>query len=280
MAALAAVNVTAIVFGATALFGKLHVSPVWIVAGRGLFAALGLALVAMSRRPTSTRPVPLTGALWTGALLVVPWTAVFASVQWGGVAVATLTFATFPLFTIVAEAIRRGRAPEGIESAAGVAVIAAVALIGGPGLAHTVWAYWSVVVGLVSAISYAAFGLCSQALGRTCDPIALSLRQNLAVALLLAPLLPFVSPAPGSATDWLWIAALGLAATAFGHQLYFFALKRLPAAVCGAVISLEPIYAIALAALLFGEPIGPIVVVSAVLIIGASLVLLRRTETA
>jgi hypothetical protein len=48
--ALAAVNIAAIVFGTTALFGKLDVSPVWIVAGQGAFAAITLLILGIARR--------------------------------------------------------------------------------------------------------------------------------------------------------------------------------------------------------------------------------------
>ena len=42
-------------------------------------------------------------------------------------------------------------------------------------------------------------------------------------------------------------------------------------------MSLEPVYAIAMAAVLFGEPIGLVVVVSGVMIVGASSLLLWRS---
>lgn len=59
------------------------------------------------------------------------------------------------------------------------------------------------------------------------------------------------------------------------HQLYFYALNRLSAATCGGFVALEPVYAILLAALFFGEPVTGWVAVSAALIVGASFALLR-----
>jgi drug/metabolite transporter (DMT)-like permease len=55
-----------------------------------------------------------------------------------------------------------------------------------------------------------------------------------------------------------------------------FSLRRLPASVCGAAASLEPVYAIAFAALLFGDPVTPMILVSAALVVGALWLLLRR----
>jgi drug/metabolite transporter (DMT)-like permease len=74
--------------------------------------------------------------------------------------------------------------------------------------------------------------------------------------------------------------ALGVIGTALTHQLYLFALRRLPASVCGGFVTLEPVYAILFAALLFGEQVQPMVLVSAALIIGASLLLLRNSPAA
>ena len=73
-------------------------------------------------------------------------------------------------------------------------------------------------------------------------------------------------------------AALGVVATALMHQLYFFALKHLPAAVCGGFVALEPVYAILFAALLFSDGIAPVTGLSGTLIVGASILLLLRSK--
>ena len=274
-AALVAVNTAALIFGATALFGKLPIAPVWIVAARGAFAALTLAPIAYAQRRTVVAGIPLKDALITGMLLALHWVSFFVAVQRANVAVATLTFATFPLFTIVAESVMQRRWPRGVEWGAGVAIICGAALIAGPGLPHTDTAVFGAVAGMVSAISFAGFGLRSQIAARSSDPVRLSMVQNLIVALFLVPQVIFAAPMPLTVRDWVLLALLGVVATALSHQLYFFGLKRMPASVCGAFISLEPVYAIVMAAILFREPIGLPVIASAVLIIGASIMLLR-----
>ena len=277
-AALTAVNLAAVLFGSTALFGKLPISPVWIVGGRAAFAAATLFVIVLIQRRKSAGGVPFKGALMTGMLLALHWVSFFASVQWANVAIATLTFATFPLFTIAFQAILRRRVPSPIEWGAGLAIIAGVALICGPGLPATPRAQLGAIVGVVSAISFALFGLISQTMARTADPVRLSLVQNVIVTLFLVPNLIFAAPMPLTARDWGLLALLGVVATAGSHQLYFYALTRLPAAVCGAFVSLEPVYAILFAAVMFHEPLGPAVIASAVLIVAASMLLLRRVE--
>ena len=277
--ALAAVNIAAIIFGTTGLFGKLDVSPVWITAGRGGFAALTLLVLGILWRASFR----IHRSFWTrlvatGILLALHWLTFFISVQMAGVAVATLTFATFPLFTVVIDAFARRRMPGLIEIGEGLAIVIAVALLVGTGLPDTITAQEGAIIGLGSAVSFALFSIGSQRLGVKVNAVALSFYQYVVVVLFLLCALPFADRAPSGA-GWAIIAVLGTLATAFIHQLYFYGLRHLPASVCGGFVALEPVYAIVFAALLFNEPIGFGVVFSGALIIGASLLLLRRSRT-
>jgi hypothetical protein len=188
--ALSAVNVVAVIFGSTALFGKLDVSPFWIVAGRGAFAASALLLLSLMHGV----PLRSTNGAWpdialTGALLALHWVTFFLSVQQAGVAVATLTFATFPLVTVVLEAAMQRRLPRMVELISGAAIVLAVLLLVGRGLPATAGAAQGALMGLLSAAAFAMFSLGSQRLGLRVDAVALSLRQNAVVALLLTPAL-------------------------------------------------------------------------------------------
>jgi drug/metabolite transporter (DMT)-like permease len=272
--AVVAVNIAALIFGTTALFGRVEGSPVWIVAGRGFFACVALYAVAAAREAPMRLPAARSARVALSALLLaLHWIAFFTAVRVAGVAIGTLTAATFPLFTIVVEAVRWRRTPSLIELSAGATIIVAVALISGPGAAGADTSFGA-AIGLLAALLFAVFALISQDLAKDISAVTLSMYQQGIVALLLLPALPFVEPlrTPG---DWLAIVALGVIGTAATHQLYLFALRSLPASVCGGFVTLEPLYAIVFAALLFGEAIRPLVLVSAPLIIGATLLLLR-----
>jgi drug/metabolite transporter (DMT)-like permease len=275
--AVVAVNIAALIFGTTALFGRIGASPVWIVAGRGLFACLALWVVAAVRATPLRLPAGRFGPVALSALLLaLHWIAFFTAVRVAGVAVGTLTAATFPLFTIVLESMKWRRTPSLMELGAGATIIVAVALISGPGAAGAA-ASFGAGIGLVAALLFAVFALVSQDLAKEINAVTLSMYQQGMVALLLLPVLPFAEPLQ-TADDWIAIATLGLIGTALTHQLYLFALSRLPASVCGGFVTLEPVYAIMFAALLFGEAIRPLVLVSAPLIMGASLLLLRVSD--
>ena len=209
----------------------------------------------------------------TGILLAIHWLTFFESVQLAGVAIATLTFAAFPLFTVLFETMKARRRVSLLELGAGCAIVVAVALLVD---AKDFDAKLSgTIAGVGSALSFAVFGIQTKIFTTEIKPPMVSFIQNLVVALCVAPIAAFISQAPKTVTDWLYLMLLGVVTTALMHQLYLFALKRLSATTCSGFIALEPVYAIVFAAVFFGEPLTLWVVVSGALIIGSSVVLLR-----
>ncbi len=165
-----------------------------------------------------------------------------------------------------------------LELGAGFAILVAVALL--VDAKNSDAQFTGTIVGLGSALAFALFGIKTQILTSEMTPLMVSLIQNLVVALCLAPMLAFSSPAPVTVTDWFCLMLLGVVTTAFMHQLYLFALKRLSATTCSGFVALEPVYAIVFAAVFFGEPISFWVVVSGALIVSSSIVLLRAERVA
>lgn len=272
---LIAINIAAVIFGSAALYGKLNVSPFWIVSMRAVFAAGALFLLGFLRSQLSwpsSRQIPIL--LLTGVILSIHWLTFFASVQLGGIAMATLTFAAFPLFTVIIDVIRSKRKPRVLEIFSALAIIGAVKLLvefDFEGSNESLGA----LAGLISALAFAWFGLASQNLAKSISPLLVSLYQNTAVAVLLLPFLPFVGRAPSGPIDWICLALLGVVTTALMHQLYFYALRRLSATACSSFVALEPVYAIIFANLFFKEPITLMVAISAALILAASFLLLQ-----
>src|SRR6476646_9580837 len=101
-AALAALHVAVALFGFAALFGKWVALPATaIVLARTILGAATLVAVARLRN------VPLRRGdrhlLVNGAILAAHWVAFFAAVQAGGVAIALLGYAVFPVFVMALE---------------------------------------------------------------------------------------------------------------------------------------------------------------------------------
>ena len=273
---LTAINVTALLAGTAALFGKLAVSPFAIVGFRGLFAALALSIWAYAgpaRRLGSVSRSSWLALLASGVVLAVHWLGFFAVVQLGGVAVATLTFATFPLFTVCFEAWRQRRAPRLMELIAAATIILAVWLLVAPANGNT--RPFAVLIGVGSAAAYAAFWHLSGSLSARLPVVTICFYQSVVVALVALPAVAMVGAGPRELTQWVLLGWLGVANTALAPLLYLYALQRLSASTCSGFIALEPVYAIVLAAVLFHEPISGWTVVSGLLIVSASYALLR-----
>lgn len=270
---LIAINITAVIIGTAALYGKLDIAPAWIVGMRTTLAAVTLIILGGYRdiRKPVSRELFFTLIL-TSIILTVHWLVFYAALKVANVAIVTLTFATFPLFTVLAEALHHHRRPRLIEIAAALSIVIAVGLImdphnGGKG------SLIGGAAGLFCAITYALFWHFNKKLSREMPLTQISIYQNAIVALILLFFLPLSSPMPHRPVDWMWLVLLGTFNTALMFQLYLYAFKRISASACSGFIALEPIYAIIFAAIIFHEPITVWTVVSAILIIGASFTL-------
>lgn len=269
---LIAINISAIIFGSAALYGKLNVSPFWIVSMRAAFAAAALLVFALLRRELKRPGVHSIPLITTGIILALHWLTFFFSVQASGIAVATLTFAAFPLFTLIIESIKNRRRLKPVGIAASVMIIVAVGLLVKIDTAASHFLYGT-LAGIASALLFAVFGVMSKKITSALPTLSVSFYQNMMVFIVLTPMLAYTDHPHGS--DWTYLLILGVVTTAVMHQLYFFALQRLSAGTCSGFVALEPVYAILFAAVLFHEPVTITVLVSAALILNASFLILK-----
>lgn len=125
-------------------------------------------------------------------------------------------------------------------------------------------------LGLVAGLCWAAYILASQRVGAVVPGQA-----GLAVAMAVGALLLAPAGAVGAVhafTRWdlvLLAAGVGLLASVVPYSLELIALRRLPAAVFGVLLSLEPAIA-ALAGLVLGQRIGPVEAVAIGVVVLAS----------
>ena len=288
VSALAAAHGVAVLFGLTGILGALiRFDAVAITAGRAGFAATALLVLALAqRRPLLQGLGPRRAGivLASGFLLAVHWITFFLAVKVGGVAVATLGFASFPAFIALLDVVlfreRIGRA-EGTMLALvtlGLVLVTPSFDVGDQGTVGLLW-------GLVSGLSFAGLAICNRRGNRGMDAIQVAFWQNLVVALLVLPLLglglapPQVARSQATSSlvtgaaaidwaSWFWLAVLGVLCTGLAHTLFVKSLESLDARSAGMIIALEPVYAIACAWWLFGEePSGR-------MLVGASLIIL------
>ena len=301
VSALAAAHGAAVLFGLTGILGALiRFDAVAITAGRAGFAATALLVLALVQRRPLRQGLGRrrTGILLvSGLLLAVHWITFFMAVKVGGVAVATLGFASFPAFIALLDVVlfreRIGPA-EGTMLALvtlGLVLVTPSFDVGDQGTVGLLW-------GLASGLSFAGLAICNRRGNRGMDAIQVAFWQNLVVALLVLPLLglglapPQIahSQAPSSwvtgaaaidLVSWFWLAVLGVLCTGLAHTLFVKSLESLDARSAGMIIALEPVYAIACAWWLFGEePSGRMLVGASLIILATVLLAMGHTPSA
>lgn len=255
--ALVQVHVAVFLFGLAGLFGKGLAWPATaIVLGRtGLAAgALGLGLVWRRQRLWPQGGRDGLGLALLGVLLAFHWVSFFRSIQLSTVAVGLLTFSSFPVFVTVLEPIFWGTPWRWRDGSTAFLVVLGVALVVPEyrlGSEATLGVAW----GLLSGLSFALLQLLNRGHRQRYSALTIAFQQNLFACLSLLAWIA-ITPLPSfgiTRTDWLWLLVLGVLCTAVAHTLFIESLSVLRTQVASVISGLEPVYGIALAALLLGE---------------------------
>jgi drug/metabolite transporter (DMT)-like permease len=242
------IHLAVFLFGFSGLFGKwLALPPVLIVFGRVVFAGATLAaLMAAGKLPfriTPRRDLALLAAC--GLLLAAHWTMFFKSVQVSSVAVALLSYSSFPVFTAFLEPLlaRERWAPASLVYA--LLCLLGVGLIV-PGFDLSDAIVRGVLWGLGAGLSFSLLSVLNRGLASRHPSVSVALHQDLFAALFLIPAV-FGTGLPASGRDWALIAVLGVVCTAAAHTLFIEGMKGVGARTASVLSSLEPVYGILLA---------------------------------
>jgi drug/metabolite transporter (DMT)-like permease len=272
--ALLTVHLAVLLFGLAGVLGKLTALPATtIVLGRVVFAAPALALLLVARgvplRPRRGRDLPALAV--SGAVLALHWTAFFQSVLVSNVAVALLSFSTFPLFTTALEPLLLRERPRRVDVLAALLVLPGIYLIV-PAFSLSNRTTQGVAWGLLAGLTFALLSVGNRWLGRTYPSAVISLYQDGVAALVLLPTLLFVRLAHGvSLHDLVVLLVLGLLCTALSHTLFIEGMRTLTAQTASVTAALEPVWGILFALALLGEVPAPRTLLGGALVVGATL---------
>jgi drug/metabolite transporter (DMT)-like permease len=252
--ALIQVHASVFLFGLSGLFGKfLDLPATVIVLGRTGFAALALGAVLIlgryAARPGSRQD--LLGLALLGALLAFHWVSFFRSIQLSTVAMGLLTFSSFPVFVTLLEPLLFKTPWRWRDGAIALLVVAGVTLVIPDyqlGAATTRGAIW----GLLSGLSFALLQLMNKGYRQRYSAVAIAFYQNLFACLSLLAITPLATLNLNPREVSL-LLVLGVLCTAVAHTLFIESLALLRTQTASVISALEPVYGIALAALLLGE---------------------------
>ena len=256
------IHLCVVLWGFTAIIGKLISLPALpLVWWRMLIVVAVLAFLPRVWRGIRAMPPRVRWAYaGIGALVALHWLTFYGAIKLSNASVAAtcIAFAT-PMTALVEPLLTRQRFQPrdlvlGLASLPGIWLI-----VGGvPAGMHA-----GIVAGVASALFVALFGTLNKRMVNAGDPLtvtALELGAGTLTLTLLAPVMPLLVPAFAgpllvwpSATDGAWLLLLSLVCTLFPFALCLVALRHLSAFTAQLSVNLEPIYAIVLAAALFGE---------------------------
>jgi len=274
---LLAVHAAVALFGLAGLFGKwLTLRPHFIVLGRVVFAAAALALIIRLSGGRFSIRRKIDGGLFLlqGLILAVHWILFFESIRVSTVAVGLLAYSSFPVFTAFLEPLffrtRLSRRHLGLS----LACLAGVFLLV-PRFSWSERVFQGVVTGLGAGATFALLSIINRKLSfRYASPVV-AFYQDAGAALFLLPA-ALLKPPALTGRDFALLAILGLLCTALAHTLFIAGMRRLSAQTASIISALEPVYGIALAALLLGERpsartiAGGLIILTAVFVLSLS----------
>lgn len=247
-------HIAVMLFGLAGVIGKLVTMPAVILTFfRVTFSSVFLLLVLMGKKE-KLRLSSLGDYLWfgiAGILMAVHWTTFLQSVQMSTVAIGTITFSVFPLFVTFLEPLVYHEKLRGRDVAAAAVMFAGV-LITVPEFSLRNQMTAGILVGLLSALSYAGLCLMNRSFsGRYQGMVICLYEQGIAAAVLLPVCLS--RPVALSAKDLAWAAFLGVICTAIAHSIYVGSLRRVKVQTAGIISGMETVYGILFAAVFLRE---------------------------
>ena len=273
--------------GAAAIFARYALSgagPLAVAAARLVIAAIILGALAFARRTTlgpATSRKHRVVLFIAGVALAAHFASWIASLDYTSVAVSTLLVSTTPIWTAAYDAvvhrhiISRATALAFAAGAVGLFMVAGFDRTPAP---HPGFEWIGGVLAIAGAIAFAAY----LTLVRTVRD-ALSTRRIVthtygwaALALVVAALLARQPlPRPSATAAWAGIAAMALVSQLLGHTAINASLRWFSPSAISFANLLEPVFAAVLALVIFHEPIPPLALAGAAILLAAVLVVLR-----
>lgn len=267
--ALLKVHGTAVLFGASGIFGALiQSSAQTIVVGRVMIALAMISLYFLwKKQPLVKLNFQQMGQqAVSAALLSAHWVTFFIAVKVGGVAIATLGFASFPAFVALFESLFFREKLRFREVVLLIAITIGLILVT-PEFTFDNQATQGLLWGVLSALVYGILAVVNRKTMSKISGVQASWWQYIFATLLLLPFSAAELPSV-SAQDWFWIFCVGFLCTTLAYTLFISSLDTINARTASMIISLEPVYAIAIAWICFNE------VPSVRMFIGGAIILL------
>jgi drug/metabolite transporter (DMT)-like permease len=267
------------IWGFTAILGALiSIESIPLVWYRMLLAVIFIALYFLwKKKRVRMDKKALLKFAFTGVIIALHWITFFEAIKVSNVSVALATMSTGAFFTSFIEPFFFKRRIRPVEIFLGVLVIVGLYIIFNFESQYTL----GIVYALISSLLSALFSVLSGLYVKEYDANIISFYQLLFGVLFVTVFLAIQGKFEVSffmlpLTDWLWLFILSSFCTAYAFIASVRLMKYLRPYTVMLTINLEPVYAIILALIIFGDKekmhsgfyIGALIVLSVVLLNG------------
>ena len=190
---------------------------------------------------------------FSALVLTLHWLTFFYAIQLSSVAIGLIGFATYPIFVTFFEPLINKQSFRGVDIGSMLLVVLGLLVLAldlelNTSTSALQGLFWAVVSGALNAV----FTLVNRKLVQNINSFNLVLQQQVGVALLLLPW-AFLNLEALDAHTAALLGVLGVLFTAIPQVLSIQSLTCLKAQFVSIVTCMEPVYSIALAALLLNE---------------------------
>lgn len=244
------------IWGFTAILGALiSIEAIALVWYRMLIAVVFICIYFLIKKKSFSIPRKAIFKFFiTGAIIAVHWITFFKAIKVSNVSVALVTMSTGAFFTALIEPIFFKRKINPIEMLLGLLVIVGLYIIFNFESQYSL----GIIYALISAFLSALFAVLNGIFIKKYEADSISLYQLLFGVVVVTLFLAFSGEFTGSffqlkTTDWIYLTVLGSICTAYAFIASVKVMKYLTPYTVMLTINLEPIYAIILALIIFGE---------------------------
>lgn len=265
-----------LIWGTLALFVKnIGYSSAEIVLARIIFGLIFLVAVYLftkKKSPKENIRRSLPRLLVSGACMGFNWVCLFESYRWVDVSIATLCYYMAPVFVVLGSLIFFRQKLNLMRAAGMIAAIVGMvvttrAVMGGADPMR------GVVFALSSAVLYASVTLFVKSV-HGLSSLEITIGQLVGAFVVILPYVLFTHEGPWRAPAMIEMgsmATLGLVHTGIALYFYFSAVQALPVQSSALLSYIDPLSALAFAALFLGESMSGLQWIGAILILGGAL---------
>ncbi len=255
--ALLQLNAAVFLWGFTGVLGRaITLDSVLLVWYRLLITILSLWLLYGFQKKIKKLPFRSVLSIGLiGTIQALHWVCFYASIKYANVTIALTCLSTSALLSSLIEPLILKKHFDPAEIVLGLFAIAGIVIIYNTHLQFSI----GIIIGLLSALLTVIVSVLNKKMIDKYQPEQITLYQLTGgfagITLLLPVALYLFQPATLYPTtwDWVWLLVLSWVCTIFTFYLYIRSLKKISAFTMNLVLTLEPIYGIILAFVLFQE---------------------------